>query len=361
VSSANTFQVGIRHLLPIYPFILLTGAAGAMALARIRAGRMALAGLGAFAIAAFADVYPHTLTFFNQFVGGPANGYKYLTDSNVDWGQGLKLLKKWMDRQSVSHVGLAYFGTADPAYYGIEYTQLPAATPGMHLPSIARRWTKPRLPGYVAVGATVLTGVYLDPQWQLFYRGLRRTTPVAVLGNSIFVYRLDRWPGTPDDEIPTAPADLEAERRLGDELLRVRWFNRAAVHYRRYLRQRPSEMQVVRNLGLALFWGGDLDQAIPPLRRALAAEPDSGVAQLALASALFDTRRDIREVVAHARRAVTLLPADPPALVMLGRALAVSGDLAAAERAVEQALDIDPAEADAREPLQTIRQVGGSL
>jgi cytochrome c-type biogenesis protein CcmH/NrfG len=358
VSAINTFHVGIRHLLPIYPFVLLIGAAGAMALVSGRAGRLALAGLMAFGIAVFADVYPHTLTFFNQFVGGPANGYKYLADSNIDWGQGLKALKKWMEQQSVSHIGLAYFGTADPAYYDIDYTQLPAAAPGLKLPSIARTWTRPRLPGHVAVGATVLTGVYLDPEWQLFYRGLQTTRPVAVIGNSMFVYWLDRWPETADHELPAA-TELEAERRLGDELVRAHWFDHAAVHYRRYLAQRPDETQVLRSLGLALFWAGDLEQAIPPLQRAVAAEPD-GVAQIALASALFDQRRDIREVLAHARRAATLLPSDPQALVLLGRALAVSGELSQAARAVQRALDIDPSDADARQLLQTIRRVAGS-
>jgi cytochrome c-type biogenesis protein CcmH/NrfG len=359
VAASNTFQVGVRHLLPIYPFILLIGAAAAMVLVPRPAGRLALAGLMAFWIAVVVDVYPHTLTFFNRFVGGPGNGYKYLADSNIDWGQGLKLLKEWMDRQSVRHVALAYFGTADPAYYDIEYTQLPAATPGMHLPSIARRWARPRLPGYVAVGATVLTGVYLDPQWQLFYRGLRATTPVAVLGNSIFVYRLDQWPEAADQGLSTA-TEVEAERRLGDELLRAQWFEHAAVHYRRYLGHRPHDTHALTNLGLALFEGGDLDQAIPSLQQAVAAQPDAAVAHLALASALFDKRRDIREVLAHARRAAALMPSDPPALVMLGRALAVSGDLREAAHVVQQALDIIPNDADARELLQTIRRVAGS-
>jgi Flp pilus assembly protein TadD len=360
VSALNAFHVGVRHLLPIYPFLLLIGATGTMVLVRRRAGRVVLGGLMAFWVAVFADVYPHTLTFFNRFVGGPGNGYKYLTDSNIDWGQGLKSLKKWMDRESVPHLGLAYFGTADPAYYGIEYTQLPAAAPGLNLPSIARPWAQPRLPGYVAVGATVLTGVYLDPEWQLFYGGLRRTRPVAVIGNSIFVYRLDRWPEAADHGVTAASTDVEAERRLGDELLRAKWFEHAAVHYRRYLDQRPREPQALRNLGLALFWAGDLEDAIPALKQAAAATPDVGVIHLALASSLFDTRSDIREVVGHARRAATLLPSDQPALVMLGRALAVNGELGEAARAVQQALDIDPKDADARELQLAIRRVAES-
>jgi tetratricopeptide (TPR) repeat protein len=357
VSSANRFHVGVRHLLPIYPFILLIGAAGAMALMRARAGRLAFVGVMALWIAVLVGVYPHTLTFFNRFVGGPGNGYKYLTDSNVDWGQGLKLLKTWMEQQSVPHIGLAYFGTADPAYYDIDFTPLPAAAPGLNLPSIGRPWSKPQLPGYVAVGATVLTGVYLDPEWQLFYRGLHGTRPVAVIGNSIFVYWLDRWPEAVGDEPAAAPGDVEAERRLGDELLRVEWFEHAAVHYDRYLGQRPPDARVLSSLGLALYSAGDLERAIPTLQQAVAAEPDTGIAQLALASALFDQRRDIREVVAHARRAAALLPSDPQALIMLARALAVSGELSEAARAVQQALDIDSNHAAARELLQTIRRV----
>jgi tetratricopeptide (TPR) repeat protein len=360
VSSANTFHVGIRHLLPIYPFSLMIGAAGAMVLVRRRSGRLALAGLMAFWVGVVADAYPHTLTFFNRFVGGPGNGHKYLADSNIDWGQGLKLLKKWMDRQSVRHVGLAYYGTADPAYYDIDYTQLPAAAPGLTLPSIAREWTKPQLPGYVAVGATVLTGVYLDPEWRLFYRGLRGTKPAAVIGNSIFVYWLDRWPEAAGDEPSAAPDDAEAERRLGDELQRAQWFDHAAVHYRRYLAQRPADTQVVRSLGLALFWAGELEQAIPALQQAVAAEPDSGIAQLALASALFDERRDIHDVVAHARHAVALLPTDPQARVLLARALAVGGDLREAEREVHRAIAMDPGDADARELLHTIQRIAAT-
>jgi predicted Zn-dependent protease len=163
-----------------------------------------------------------------------------------------------------------------------------------------------------------------------------------------------------DDELPTTPTDVEAERRLGDELLRARWFSRAAVHYGRYLGRRPYDTKVLSSLGLALFWGGDLDHAIPALQQAVAGEPDTGITQLALASALFDKRRDIREVVAHARRGAALLPSDPQAQVMLGRALAVSGELNEAAHAVQHAIDLDPNHADAHELLRTIRQVAES-
>jgi 4-amino-4-deoxy-L-arabinose transferase-like glycosyltransferase len=352
----NTYQVGVRHLLPMYPFLLLVTAAGVVALMRQRAGRFVLGGLAAFWVLMLAAVYPHTLTFFNRAVGGPRHGYEYLADSNIDWGQGLKQLKAWMTRERVTHIGLAYFGSADPDYYGIDYTPLPAATPGFRLPAAPATWTPPQLPGWVAVSATVLTGVYLDPQWQLFYDGLRDREPTQVIGNSIFVYWLDRWPEG-DGDLPAGVNGVDANRRLGDELLKVGWLDHAITHYRRSLRRQPDQPAVLFNLGAALVATGAPGRAIPPLQRALALKPDTGMGHLMLASALFDTRRDIGNVVAHASRAVALLPDDTEALLMLGRALAVRGDLRGADSATTRALILEPHNQQARALLARIRRV----
>jgi len=51
------------------------------------------------------------VAYFNELAGGPAGGFRYLADSNLDWGQALKPLKKWMDANGVQHINLAYFGT----------------------------------------------------------------------------------------------------------------------------------------------------------------------------------------------------------------------------------------------------------
>ena len=42
------------------------------------------------------SVYPHFTAFFNRAAGGPANGPRYLLDSNLDWGQDVKKLKAWL-------------------------------------------------------------------------------------------------------------------------------------------------------------------------------------------------------------------------------------------------------------------------
>lgn len=358
VGIANAYQVGVRHMLPLYPFFIVTAAVGAMALMRRRAGRMALATLVVAWSVVVAAAYPHMLTYFTTLVGGPRNGYRYLADSNIDWGQGLKLLKEWMDGQGVSQIALAYYGTADPAYYGIDYTALPAARPGFALPSIDRPWVKPRLPGYVVVGATVLTGVYHAPHWQLFYRGLRQTKPAAVIGNSMFVYWLDSWP----EAAPVVTGGLrnvEIDRWLADELMRGQWFEHAIRHYRSYLEHRPDQAAALINLGTALVTTDALEEAVAILRRGLALAPNSGVGHMALAAALYDMRQDIADVLVHARRAVQLMPSDPGALMTLGRALAANGDLAEAIEFVDRAVAIDPANTDARDLQQRIRTVAG--
>jgi len=182
-------NIGLRHILPIYPFVLLLAAAAVKELldARQRGGWIVLGLLAAFWLFEFGRAYPSNLAFFNQFVGGPRNGYKYLADSNLDWGQDLKPLKNWMARNNVTHINLAYFGTADPSYYDIDCTYLPGTDfPGEGLVK------PPQLPGYVAISATVLEGVYLSDQGREFYKPLREMVPIADIGHSIHVYWVER-------------------------------------------------------------------------------------------------------------------------------------------------------------------------
>jgi hypothetical protein len=350
----NPFQVGIRHILPIYPFLLVITAAGVHTLVHTRLGRVILAAPVAIYVLALTSVYPHTLSFFNLLIGGPRHGSEYLADSNVDWGQDLPALKSWMTRRDVDRVHLAYFGSADPEYYGIDYGGLPAATPGFRLPDAPEGWSRPRLPGYVAISATVLTGVYLDPQWRLFYSGLRRRTPTEVIGNSIFVYWLDRWP----DADYSAYPDLEsgdADWLLGNELLDVQWFTRAIVHYRRVLARHPDHPSALRRLGASLLATGDAASAIPPLERAVTLNPESGRGHLLLAAALFDTRANPEQVIRHARRSVSLLPTDVRALLILARALGVRGHLAEGRDVVTRALSLDPSDVEAAALMATFR------
>jgi hypothetical protein len=108
-------------------------------------------------------------------------------DSNVDWGQELPGLKRYMDASGIPRVTLCYFGTADPAYYGIAADRLPSYQPPP--PSTIVRAVHPG--DVVAISATHLQGLYLDAEMQPLMALFRARRPVAVIGHSIFVYRAD--------------------------------------------------------------------------------------------------------------------------------------------------------------------------
>ena len=150
----------------------------------------------ALAAAEVAPVVPHWLAFFNQLVGGASRGHQYLVDSNLDWGQDLKGLAEWVGTKEIDHLNLAYFGSADPAYYGLHPTLLLGSQPGAELP---------RLPGWVAVSATTLHGVYLKDRLKTFYAPLVARVPEVVIGYSIFIYRVEMPWWTEDPRGPTKP------------------------------------------------------------------------------------------------------------------------------------------------------------
>ena len=350
VAMMGQINIGLRHILPVYPFALLVAVSAIARLAAMsRAGRTVAVTLVVVALAEFASSYPDSLAFFNQLVGGPNNGFRYLADSNLGWGQNLKPLKRWMGQRGVSHVNLAYFGQADPAYYMIDCTYLPGSST-FALDSIAR----PQLPGYVAISGTVLSGVYLAPQWRLFYSGFRDLTPAAVIGNSLRVYWIEEWPEPPARD--ALIADPASYRVLGDALLfGLQWPEPALAHYRTYLERHPGEAGVLVNAGLALVAEGREEEAVRTFHEAVDAAPENGIARLTLARALFGAG-DLGGADVHAQRAVTLRPFDPATYELLGRVRAVQGQFDEARRLFRRALEIDPTYLKAREALHPLER-----
>jgi len=150
-------DLGERHILLVYPFALLYAAA-LWHFARKR--RAVLALLVALVVVNAADTLryaPGYLSYFNIFVN-PATSYKLLSDSNLDWGQGLLALRQYQAAHPNETIHLAYFGTMDPSLYGIRYVPL---APNEHVT------------GTVVVSATHLSGQLLDDpngyHWALQY------------------------------------------------------------------------------------------------------------------------------------------------------------------------------------------------
>ena len=187
-SLTSHLNIGHRHLLPIYPFIAVMGGGCAAALNRQRrlVPRVVLGALAAWYALSSASIHPHYLAYFNELCGGPSEGYRYLVDSNLDWGQDLKGLKEFMDQRGIQQVKLSYFGTADPDYYGIDYVYLPSFV--IYKPRRAREPVDLR--GYIAISATNLQGVYAPPRLRALFAKFRKKKPLGVVGHSIFVYNV---------------------------------------------------------------------------------------------------------------------------------------------------------------------------
>lgn len=117
------YNIGERHILPLYPFALLV-AGGVWERARTSSTAKILLILALCLNAADTLRYaPDYLAYFNVFVR-PQNSWRLLTDSNLDWGQGLIALHNYQQQHPQELLHLAYFGSVDPALYGINFVPL---------------------------------------------------------------------------------------------------------------------------------------------------------------------------------------------------------------------------------------------
>ncbi|MBU4185021.1 MAG: glycosyltransferase family 39 protein [Proteobacteria bacterium] len=189
ITSMQNINIGIRHILPVYPFIyLLTGGLCSIKFKRQRLIKYAFTGLMLWYGYNAYSIYPHHLAFFNELAGGPKNGYKYLVDSNLDWGQDLPGLKKYMEKNNIKKVNLSYFGLSNPGYYDIDYNYLHSHVI-LPIPDQAASAKSIRENRIFAISATMLQGVYSENR--NFYGYFRNLTPVEKIGYSIFIYSIE--------------------------------------------------------------------------------------------------------------------------------------------------------------------------
>ena len=157
-SIQSHLNIGHRHLMPTYPVLfILAGSLGAWLARPLGWRALVVACLVAWHVGESVWIAPHYLAYFNELGGGPARGRLHLVDSSLDWGQDLPGLKAWLDanRRPGEDAYLAYFGTGEPRYYRMPTKRL-AYINGFHEdePYI------PLGPGLYCVGATMLEQVY---------------------------------------------------------------------------------------------------------------------------------------------------------------------------------------------------------
>jgi 4-amino-4-deoxy-L-arabinose transferase-like glycosyltransferase len=178
LSLSPNRQLGGRALLSTVPLVWLWAAAS---IARTRPTRWptSLAGVGlAATLLASLATYPNYLSYFNPLFGGSEGGYRYASDGNVDIGQDLVLLARYLEDEGVDEVQLLYFGSVDPAIYGIDF-EIPEAglKPGLFAVSVS----------LYRIGCATYDRGQLRIVGPVEPVGLGE--PIAKIGGSIHVYR----------------------------------------------------------------------------------------------------------------------------------------------------------------------------
>lgn len=216
ISSQTGYTQHSRYVIPALPYLMInTGRllGGRPGLARSWGRWLAWALLIA-AAASSLRVYPHSLSYFNEAAGGPIRGHDHLVDSNIDWGQDLLYLRKWLESHPEARpLGLAYFNFyVDPGLTGLAFELPPPGPESLaegEAPDLSA--VGPR-PGYYAVSVNFLRGFEFPiadgrggfrearPCEFTYFRAFR---PIARAGYSIYIYHI------------TAEQAEAARRRMG--------------------------------------------------------------------------------------------------------------------------------------------------
>ena len=175
------YNYGQRYLLPMTAFLLVPAGGVAALLGASRARRAVGALCAVWLLVSVLHAAPNQIAYFNELIGGPANGPYFLSDSNLDWGQDLKRLARYQREKALPEITLAYWGPGQPEYYGIRWhgwaaadvmTDRPAA--GVYAISVNRLVELKR--------RVVLSGDSPSLDW------LERFRPTARVGGSILIY-----------------------------------------------------------------------------------------------------------------------------------------------------------------------------
>ncbi len=167
IASGSNLQVGIRHLLPIYPLCFMISARS-IEFFKYKLLKIVIIVSCVWLILSTLMTWPNFLSYFNEIAGGPDNGWRYLRDSNIDWGQDLPLLKEYMDKNDIKEIKLAYFGEGMPEQYAIKHKGI-----------FGKEKQAPEYDIY-AVSVNSLDSI----EWTKQYK------PIAKAGYSIFIYDL---------------------------------------------------------------------------------------------------------------------------------------------------------------------------
>lgn len=175
----GSLNIGIRHLIPIVPFVLLLIGYGINEIlkSKNKIGKYIVGILAVFLIVSTLSYYPSYIGYFNEAVPRDQR-YKYLVDSSLDWGQDLLRLKKYVDDNNIEKIKVDYFGGSVPSYY---------------IPQ-SQKWHSSYGPttGWLAISATFYQSskLYGEKEGKWSYGWLDNYKPTAEIGGSILVFHI---------------------------------------------------------------------------------------------------------------------------------------------------------------------------
>ena len=186
LAMLGNLNIGIRHLLPIFPLLYILVIWGVKELfSHIKnkqlqhVGISFIAGLFIWYIGSSLMAFPNYISYYNPLAGGTQNGYAIAVDSNYDWGQDFYKLLAFIEHNNIQKISLDYFGGEDPAYWlGETYERLDPNNPP------TQGWIAVSLNQLMGGQATAVSG-YNQPTG--YYNWLLPHTPTRI-GNSIFMY-----------------------------------------------------------------------------------------------------------------------------------------------------------------------------
>jgi 4-amino-4-deoxy-L-arabinose transferase-like glycosyltransferase len=247
VAMTSSFTTGVRHILPVYGFLIVAAAVGGVWLSRkFYFFRYVLIALVVFhALTAFRTA-PNYLAFSNDFWGGTNNTYRIFRDSNVDIGQSVKLVNEYIARENIG----------DCWFAGFVHPELVRATqPCRPLPTglrilLSRNILDPVPP--IIEGTIFVSVNELPPRGGDEFVPITQSAPIDQIGGNIFVYR-GRF------EIPIAAAMSHAYR--AGQFLRSNRVEEAVVEGRTAVELGVNDPRTHLALGLALARNEQKDEA----------------------------------------------------------------------------------------------------
>jgi hypothetical protein len=126
--------------------------------------------------------YPYYLSYFNESIGRQTNAYKYLVDSNLDWGQDLNRLARWVEYNQIDHIYVDYFGGGVPKQaIGEDKVTSWHSKNGLPAPG-----------SYLAISATFyqMSEFYARRQNEVSYVRTLPRSPDYEIGSSILIYKI---------------------------------------------------------------------------------------------------------------------------------------------------------------------------